>query len=515
MDYLAFDSSPSVRSIDTNGFLHIKISPFTKEQVAPYYGREIPNWEKLKLDPDKIYYGYRPAEELKKPETVNSLNGIPVQFRHHPDFADAPAKETRVGAAGTNAEWRSPYLLNSMTIYDNKAKNVIDNGYMRELSLAYQYDPDFKKQGSFNGQKYDFVMRNIRANHVALVEEGRAGKDVLVYDSKQEEDIQMEYEKISELETLLLKTLTALHASHANHAPKSEEVKAEVEEEDKVDAVDGILGKLGDKISDDEKAELKKSILALGSKIQDDACVGNTAKDEDLEKKTAEGVKETKDLNLDNDDEGEGEGEEEKGKVLVEGYESDDEDNDDEYEEEEETEELGQDDEDLDLNTAQKKVPTENNSDIDGKLEKLIQDAIKACGLENEDEEVKKAFAEGIRYGERSGKGMAQDSAVVNDICAIYDMIQAEAKQRFNGIASAAEDVKSVLGKIKVDAYDAAEEVYMDACKQLGIKCTMATARDAYNAFNAGHKKVMAQDNKLTQPKTVISSLLNNVRIEK
>ena len=27
-------------------------------------------------------------------------------------------------------------------------------------------------------------MRNIRANHIALVEEGRAGKDVLVYDSK-------------------------------------------------------------------------------------------------------------------------------------------------------------------------------------------------------------------------------------------------------------------------------------------------------------------------------------------
>ena len=174
VDTIAFDAK-SVRSIDSNGFMHIKYSPFTKEQVAPYYGREIPGWEAAGLQADKTYYGYRSAEELSKPETVESLNGIPVQFRHHPDFADAPAKETRVGAAGTDAEWKRPYLFNSMTIYDDKAKSVINNGFMRELSLAYQYKPEFKK-GTFDGKPYDFIMRNIRANHIALVEEGRAGK---------------------------------------------------------------------------------------------------------------------------------------------------------------------------------------------------------------------------------------------------------------------------------------------------------------------------------------------------
>ena len=87
VDTMAFDAK-SVRSIDSNGFMHIKYSPFTKEQVAPYYGREIPGWEAAGLQADKTYYGYRSAEELSKPETVESLNGIPVQFRHHPDFAD-------------------------------------------------------------------------------------------------------------------------------------------------------------------------------------------------------------------------------------------------------------------------------------------------------------------------------------------------------------------------------------------------------------------------------------------
>ena len=62
---LAFDKG-SVRSVDENGFLHVKISPLTRVQVAPYYGKEIPGWRSLGLDPDKIYKGYRPESELKK-----------------------------------------------------------------------------------------------------------------------------------------------------------------------------------------------------------------------------------------------------------------------------------------------------------------------------------------------------------------------------------------------------------------------------------------------------------------
>lgn len=69
---LAFDKG-SVRSVDENGFLHVKISPLTRVQVAPYYGKEIPGWRSLGLDPDKIYKGYRPESELKKRPQSNRL----------------------------------------------------------------------------------------------------------------------------------------------------------------------------------------------------------------------------------------------------------------------------------------------------------------------------------------------------------------------------------------------------------------------------------------------------------
>lgn len=50
--------------------------PVTKETVNPYYGREIPAWQDLGLDPEKIYKGYRVGSELKK--GLNTFNGIPI-----------------------------------------------------------------------------------------------------------------------------------------------------------------------------------------------------------------------------------------------------------------------------------------------------------------------------------------------------------------------------------------------------------------------------------------------------
>ena len=183
-DYFApdFKESLSKRHKDDNRFLRVDISPFTKEQVAPYHGEEIPGYERLGLDPQKTYYVYRPASELSKPETIASINSIPIQLDHHIENPDDPATDTRIGTTGEKAKWEAPYLYNSLTFWESRAISLIESGAMRELSLGYAFDP-VKKPGVFKGQKYDLVMRNIRANHLALVERGRAGHDVCVMDS--------------------------------------------------------------------------------------------------------------------------------------------------------------------------------------------------------------------------------------------------------------------------------------------------------------------------------------------
>ena len=137
---LVFDRAPieSVRHIDDNGYLHVDVSNITREQVAPYKGSEIPGFEELGFNADALYYGYRPASELSKPETIRSLNGIPILLNHSPDSAQEPASN-RVGSTGTDAKWEAPYLKNSLHIQYADAISRINDGSMRDLSMGYYY----------------------------------------------------------------------------------------------------------------------------------------------------------------------------------------------------------------------------------------------------------------------------------------------------------------------------------------------------------------------------------------
>lgn len=170
----------SLRKFDENGYLHIESNHITKATVNPYYGYEIPGYEKLNLDPQKIYQGLRDPKELEA--SLPTWSGIPLHLEHHIDSAEDPQKDTRVGTVGTEIKWNYPYIDAPLVVWDQEAINAIENGSFKELSCAYRYEPDFTT-GEFEGVKYDFIMRNIRGNHVALVEEGRAGHEVVVSDS--------------------------------------------------------------------------------------------------------------------------------------------------------------------------------------------------------------------------------------------------------------------------------------------------------------------------------------------
>lgn len=183
LDLLALDAqivAESVRKRDKNNYLQVATSRLTQEQVAPYYGREIPHWKEKGLDPERIYYGYRAPEELEK--AVNTFNGIPLLIQHKFDSAEKPNTELRVGMVGTSAKWEAPYITNALSVWNEDAIQAIEDGSLRDLSCGYRYDPDFTPGTTPDGVAYDFVMRNIACNHVALVRDGRA-PDCYVEDS--------------------------------------------------------------------------------------------------------------------------------------------------------------------------------------------------------------------------------------------------------------------------------------------------------------------------------------------
>ncbi|WP_205954240.1 DUF2213 domain-containing protein [Pantoea stewartii] len=180
IERLAFDRA-SVRSFDGNGRLQVTKSNISKANVCPYYGREIPNAEALGLEPDKIYRLYRHPDELKK--ATPTFNNIPVLCIHTPDFPGDPPREYRVGTTHSGSDFDGTYLTNGLSVWDNSAIAGIETEEQKELSSSYQYVADMTPGETPDGEAYDGVMRDIVGNHVALVETGRAGSDVLVADS--------------------------------------------------------------------------------------------------------------------------------------------------------------------------------------------------------------------------------------------------------------------------------------------------------------------------------------------
>ena len=183
---LAFDRA-SVRSFDQDGRLHVEVTPISKANVCPYLGSEIPDGESLGLDAQRMYRLLRDPAELAR--AAPTFNGIPLidsfdeSGREHVQVsASIPRKELVVGSTGSDAVFEPPYLKNSLVVWDAKAIRGIEDETRREISSAYYYRVDMTP-GTWEGEAYDGVMRDIRGNHIALVRAGRAGPDVAVGDS--------------------------------------------------------------------------------------------------------------------------------------------------------------------------------------------------------------------------------------------------------------------------------------------------------------------------------------------
>lgn len=366
---VAFDAAPSRRETDENGFLHVRSSHITKATVNPYYGREIPGWQEAGLDPEAVYYGLRDPQELQA--SLETWAGLPLHIEHHIDSADEPEKLTRVGAVGTGAVWNPPYVDAPLTVWDRAAIDAIEDGSFRELSCAYRYDPDFTR-GSYEGTPYDFIMRNIRGNHVALVEEGRAGPDVVVADShptstkkgtlmgtfkKWFRGAQDDNPDIEKQEVDLAQAIIDLHKVD----PVTGEIVDITEDEDKAEEIRKLIGELSAKLDPEDVKKLTDSLS--------DLAYSKATGDEKPEKKEAmdEEIKKAMDAcGLDAEDPAES-------RAFAEGV---------KYGEE------------LERNPDERrKLDREHESEG-------MKKAMDACGLDAENPQESKAFAEGVKYGE-------------------------------------------------------------------------------------------------------------------
>lgn len=211
---LALDRD-SVRDKDQYGRLHVAKSNIGKACVSPYKGHEIPDWETLGLDPNRIYHLLRDPDELAK--AAPSFNRVQILRKHAPvDALDAQQWDV-VGCTGSECEFDGEFLTNSLSIWVDDAIADIEDESKKELSPGYGYRADMTA-GNFRGTAYDGVMRDIVGNHVALVKNGRAGPDVVVGDSNQEIDMSNR-ELAKTIKTIAMRT-TSINALHRYLRPR-------------------------------------------------------------------------------------------------------------------------------------------------------------------------------------------------------------------------------------------------------------------------------------------------------
>ena len=257
---IALDSA-SARHFDDNGYLHVDGNALTCDQVAGYWGYELPQDDAHPVDPDRIYYAYRPAEELQK--ALETYNGVPLLIKHEFDSPEEPLKELRVGAIGTDAAWDAPFVRNSLTIWDQAAIDAVLSGRLSDLSCGYTFEPEWGAGRTADGIEYDFKMKSIKCNHVALVENGRA-TDCRVADSQ----------PIFNDEVTMEKLASALKAAGIE---ASEEQLAQILAALKDEKKD-------DKAADNDPAKSEGEKKPEGSEGKDEGGEGEAKKSEDEDK---------------------------------------------------------------------------------------------------------------------------------------------------------------------------------------------------------------------------------------
>jgi hypothetical protein len=183
----------SARIADANGWYEVKNNPLSKVGVFPYLGSSI-----RAPDPMKLYNVYRPAAELSKPATLNSLKLLPWIDDHAmlgsetaPNYI-APEQKGIEGVIGENVYFANNIIYGNIKVFSNRLAKLIRNGKV-DLSCGYRCkyvwpgDPGWIA-GMFNGKPYDCIQTNIIFNHLALVQDGRMGDEVSVLDSADDID---------------------------------------------------------------------------------------------------------------------------------------------------------------------------------------------------------------------------------------------------------------------------------------------------------------------------------------
>lgn len=153
---------------DSAGFLTVT-APITRPGVFPYQRQDGTIQYEAKL-PDDVFSDLAIYSARAKAVTDG-----------HPNEAVTIENISRYskGMTHTDSRVEGGMLVVSMTVTDSALMDRIFSGEQSEISIGFMSDI-VEQRGTYQGDEYGYVQRNIEINHVAIVDKGRAGPKVAI-----------------------------------------------------------------------------------------------------------------------------------------------------------------------------------------------------------------------------------------------------------------------------------------------------------------------------------------------
>lgn len=172
--------SENIRYEEDEGYLYCDNVIMGRTGTQEYLGRELRGLiDDEDLEADKIYQLHRLEDDVFHEDTLKSAKGKSVTYKH-PRASKVTADNYQLYEVGTILDvWRDgDNIVGNIVIKDKQTISAILHDGVRELSLGY------RAKVVKDGDKY--YQKEIYINHLAVVEQGRAGNAQIV-DHKQGE----------------------------------------------------------------------------------------------------------------------------------------------------------------------------------------------------------------------------------------------------------------------------------------------------------------------------------------
>jgi hypothetical protein len=179
LDYIKLNTDEI--PLQPNGFLNI-LSNLTRTGVFVYQ----------EISPDgtvRVIRQLRHPDDVFKEESMATLVGLPTTENHPKDLVTPENALNSIVGMSTDRPKRVPgvqfngdkeeYIQQLVTFFNPAAIKKIVDGKKRELSLGYECELE-EIAGEWNGIRYDYRQRDIKYNHLSLVDRARGGANCRV-----------------------------------------------------------------------------------------------------------------------------------------------------------------------------------------------------------------------------------------------------------------------------------------------------------------------------------------------